>query len=37
MSMYTMNDGKIKLLLHFYTNIKRNDAPVWLDVSDEWS
>ena len=37
MSMYIMTDGKIKFLLHCYTNIKRSDAPIWLDVSDEWN
>ena len=35
--MYTMSDGKNKLLLHCYTDIKRKDAPVWIDISDRWS
>ena len=32
-----MSDGKNKLLFHRYTNIKRQDAPDWPDVSDGWS
>ena len=37
MSVYTMSDGKNNFFLHCYTNIKRKEAPVWLDISDGWS
>ena len=37
MNMYTMSDVEYKLLLNFYRNIKRQDAPVWFDFLDGWS